>query len=166
MPPPLQYVPQTITTAASIVHLEYDPQRLPTIPGDEWTRFVYISDTHTRTFEVPDGDVLLHSGDLTNLGIVREFECAVKWLCTLPHKLKIIIAGNHDLTLHEEWYEGEHQRWHRQAGKQDRAKIIDLLTGPQAREAGIVYLQDSSHTFQTKPDGRTWSVYGSPVRMR
>lgn len=32
-------------------------------------RFVCISDTHTRDqFNVPDGDVLLHAGDFTNVG--------------------------------------------------------------------------------------------------
>lgn len=32
---------------------------------DGYTRFVLVSDTHTRTFPVPPGDILLHAGDLT-----------------------------------------------------------------------------------------------------
>ncbi|GLB42006.1 putative calcineurin-like phosphoesterase [Lyophyllum shimeji] len=71
-----------------------------------------------------------------------------------------IIAGNHDLALHIDYYEGEHRRWDR--AKQDVEQILELLTGPRARAAGLVYLQDSSHTFQTNPNGRTWSVCGSP----
>ncbi|GLB45111.1 putative calcineurin-like phosphoesterase [Lyophyllum shimeji] len=155
----LPYTPRSITTASSIVHLEYKPAALsPVAPG--WTRFVCISDTHTRSFAVPDGDVLLHSGDLTNLGTLSDFQKTMEWLYSLPHKVKIIIAGNHDLTLHIDYYEREHRRWHRD--RQDVEQILELLTGPRARAAGVVYLQDSSHTFQTKPNGRTWSVYGSP----
>ncbi|KAG6905415.1 hypothetical protein DXG01_002849 [Tephrocybe rancida] len=139
----LQYVPNTIKTAGSVVHLEYDPQRLPASPGPEWTRFVCISDTHSRQFDIPDGDVLLHSGDLTNLGLEEEFKDALEWLYSLPHKIKIIIAGNHDLPLHEGWYDGAYRRWHKQIGKQDRAKIMECLTGPRAKETGIIYLQGS-----------------------
>lgn len=159
--PTLPYTPRTITTATSVVHLEYDPNTLPPV-SQEWTRFVCISDTHTRSFDVPDGDVLLHSGDLTNLGTLAEFRRTMEWLYSLPHKVKIIIAGNHDLTLHTDWYEQSFQRWHGHIGKQDLAPILKLLTGRRARKTGLVYLQDSSHTFRTKPDGRTWSVYGSP----
>ncbi|KAG6905539.1 hypothetical protein DXG01_002087 [Tephrocybe rancida] len=154
-----QYVSNTIKTAGSVVHLEYDPQCLPASPGPEWTRFVCISDTHSRQFHVPDGDVLLHSGDLTNLGLEEEFKDALEWLYSLPHKIKIIIAGNHDLPLHEGWYDGAYRRWHKQVGKQDRAKIMEFLTGPRAKEAGIVYLQGSTYSFQAKTEGRTWNVY-------
>ncbi|KAG5341107.1 hypothetical protein C0989_011560 [Termitomyces sp. Mn162] len=158
----LQYVPRALSTADSVVHLEYHPHQLAAVPGSDWTRFVCISDTHVQTFDIPDGDVLLHSGDLTNLGLLKEFEKVMEWIYQLPHKTKILIAGNHDLTLHEDWYQEEYHRWHRTAGKQERAKIVELLTGPRAREAGVVYLQDSSYTFRTKPEGRSWSVYGSP----
>ncbi|KAF8068579.1 Metallo-dependent phosphatase-like protein [Lyophyllum atratum] len=158
----VQYTSCTITTPASVVYAEYDPETLPPVPSPAWTRFVCISDTHTRSFNVPDGDVLLHSGDLTNRGTLAEFEKTMEWLYSLPHKVKIIIAGNHDLTLHSDWYERAHMKWHRDIGKQDVASILELLVGPRAQAAGLVYLQDSSHTFQTKPDGRTWSIYGSP----
>ncbi|KAL0955416.1 hypothetical protein HGRIS_001663 [Hohenbuehelia grisea] len=83
------------------------------------------------------------------------------WLYALPHKVKIIIAGNHDLTLHEGWYDDNFQRWHRN-GKEDLKPILDMLRGPEAQAARLVYLQDESHSFQTKRDGRTWTVYGSP----
>ncbi|KAG5642908.1 hypothetical protein DXG03_001915, partial [Asterophora parasitica] len=62
-----------------------------------------------------------------------------------------------------EWYEAEHSQRHRRGGKQDIDEILELLTGPRAQEAGLVYLQDSSHVFKVKPDGREWSIYGSPV---
>lgn len=62
------------------------------------TRIVCISDTHNRNpltgdFKVPEGDVLIHAGDITNSGTLGELEKAVKWLETLEHEVKIVIAG-------------------------------------------------------------------------
>lgn len=33
-------------------------------------------------------------------------------------------------------------------------------------EAGVVYLQSEQHEFRVKENGRVWTVYGSPVRLR
>jgi 3',5'-cyclic AMP phosphodiesterase CpdA len=82
----------TLTSPKEIVHLEYNPETLPPRPSDEWTRFVCISDTHSVTFNVPDGDVLLHSGDLTNTGTVEDFKKTMGWLYNLPHKLKMLVV--------------------------------------------------------------------------
>lgn len=50
------------------VHIEYDPDALPPKPSEDWTCFVCIGDTHAHKFDVPNADVLLHSGDLTHPG--------------------------------------------------------------------------------------------------
>ena len=81
-----------LTSPKEIVHLEYDLSTLPPRPSDEWTRFVCISDTHSATFDVPDGDVLLHSGDLTNTGTVENFKKTMEWLYNLPHKIKMLVS--------------------------------------------------------------------------
>lgn len=60
-------------------------------------KLVVISDTHTYKFPVPDGDVLIHCGDLTYRGRVDESEDSFEWLHELPHRHKLIIAGNHEL---------------------------------------------------------------------
>jgi len=152
----------TLISPKEIVYLEYDPKTLPPRPSDEWTRFVCISDTHSATFDVPDGDVLLHSGDLTNTGTVEDFKKTMGWLYNLPHKIKIIIAGNHDLTLHMPWYDTEYEGWHWRIGKQDTNAVMEMVRGTRAAEAGIVYLQDETFEFRTKENGKLWSVYGSP----
>ncbi|KAF8652642.1 hypothetical protein AX16_004274 [Volvariella volvacea WC 439] len=139
-----------------------EPPESTTQVEEHWTRFVCLSDTHNHEFPVPDGDVLLHGGDLTNTGELREFERTVEWLRGLPHKKKIIIGGNHDLTLDKDWYERKWERFHCSRGKQDRDVIMELLRGPEAIEAGLVYLQDEEHKFQVREGGRMWSVYGSP----
>ncbi len=63
-------------------------------------RLVLISDTHSRhrlIGKVPEGDVLVFAGDLMTsgkeAGEVFDFN---DWLGGLPHKHKIVIAGNHD----------------------------------------------------------------------
>ena len=60
-------------------------------------RLVIISDTHCTQPEVPDGDVLIHCGDHTYHGNVLESEHSLTWLNSLPHRHKIIIAGNHEM---------------------------------------------------------------------
>lgn len=46
------------------------------------TRFVCVSDTHSRTdgIQMPDGDVLLHTGDFSNLGLPSEVKKFSEWL--------------------------------------------------------------------------------------
>ena len=80
-----------LASPKEIVHLEYNHETLPERPSGEWARFVCISDTHSRTFDVPDGDVLLHSGDLTNTGTVEDFRKTMRWLYNLPHKIKMLV---------------------------------------------------------------------------
>ena len=61
-------------------------------------RIVCISDTHMRhdKIEVPDGDVLVHAGDFTRRGAMGDVTRFNEWLGTLPHRHKVVIAGNHD----------------------------------------------------------------------
>ncbi len=72
----------------STVHLNYDIYNPPPKPAGA-TRFVCISDTHSKTFPVPEGDVLLHSGDLSGRGRFQDLAITLDWLETLPHKLKM-----------------------------------------------------------------------------
>lgn len=62
-------------------------------------KIVAISDTHNKhaALDVPDGDVIIHSGDFTNLGRADAVAQFLEWFSDLPHKYKIFIAGNHDL---------------------------------------------------------------------
>ena len=66
-------------------------------------RILHISDTHgchRRMGELPDADVLVHSGDFTMNGSVQEAIDFLNWFCDLPHKHKIFICGNHDECLY------------------------------------------------------------------
>ncbi|KAF7348578.1 Metallophos domain-containing protein [Mycena venus] len=156
-----------ITSPSSVVQLEYPPQApLPKPASSTWTRFVLLSDTHTQIFPgVPDGDVLLHSGDLTRRGTFRDLRRTMEWLYALPHPAKIIIAGNRDFALDREWYDANWTytgRLDRDAVWEPPDPISELLTGPRAVAANIVYLRDEEYKFRTRPGGREWTVYGSP----
>ena len=56
-------------------------------------RIVCLSDTHTHTLPVPDGDVLIHAGDLSNRGTKPELERTFKWIEEADYEVKIVIAG-------------------------------------------------------------------------
>lgn len=62
-------------------------------------RIVCISDTHSLhdQVQVPPGDLLLHAGDHCNHGNSGEVKRFDRWLGSLPHPHKVIVAGNHDL---------------------------------------------------------------------
>jgi len=77
------------------------PMRLETPIYENKVRFVCISDTHEKLDEcldlIPDGDVLIHAGDFTNSGDLGEVIKFNADLAKLPHKYKVVIAGNHEL---------------------------------------------------------------------
>nr|CAD7594286.1 unnamed protein product [Timema genevievae] len=71
--------------------------------GGERVRFVCMSDTHSLTphirFDIPYGDVFIHAGDFTRCGREEEVVDFNKWIGQLPHKHKLVIAGNHELSF-------------------------------------------------------------------
>lgn len=107
------------------------------------TRIVCISDTHSRYhFTLPDGNILVHAGDFSMTGEEKEVEKFLEYLKSLKnYRLKIFIAGNHDITVEQNFYEKNWKRWH--SKKQDSQKVRQLLRDPTlATNYGIIYLED------------------------
>ncbi|MGH9948517.1 MAG: metallophosphatase domain-containing protein [Pyrinomonadaceae bacterium] len=102
-------------------------------------RIVCISDTHNCNSQivVPDGDILIHSGDATITGTVEEIKRFNAWFESLPHKHKIFVAGNHDWLFER---------------NNDLARLL--------LNTKIIYLEDSS----VEIDGL--KIYGSPWQPR
>jgi predicted phosphohydrolase len=61
-------------------------------------RIVAVADTHLfhHDLAVPDGDVFVHAGDMCRGGDLSELARAARWIAGLPHRHKVIVAGNHD----------------------------------------------------------------------
>lgn len=112
-------------------------------------RLICLSDTHTHTAPIPDGDVLIHAGDLTDAGTPSELQAQIDWLDSLPHAHKLCIAGNHDTYL----------------DPRSRATLsaAERASGPLDWKS-VTYLQHSSAVlkFPSKHGIRELKVYGAP----
>lgn len=111
-------------------------------------RVVCISDTHSLDpGHIPDGDILIHSGDITDHGTPAELQAAIDFYSKLPHAHKLFIAGNHDTYL-------------------DPTSRATLSLADQ-QYAGLdwkslTYLQGSSHKVYLPGQKRTLHIYGAP----
>ncbi|EIJ41353.1 putative phosphoesterase, ICC [Beggiatoa alba B18LD] len=66
-------------------------------------KIVLVSDTHGfhQDIDYPEGDILLHAGDITEHGTFAEIREFDNFLGTLPYRYKIFTAGNHDWALYQ-----------------------------------------------------------------
>ena len=62
-------------------------------------RIVCVGDTHGTTQPVPHGDLFIHVGDLCRKTDLPELAEQAAWITALPHRHKLVIAGNHDWPL-------------------------------------------------------------------
>ena len=65
---------------------------------------LHLSDTHGKHHlltNLPEADIIIHSGDITFGGSEEEVEEFIDWFCKLDYKHKIFIAGNHDNWLYD-----------------------------------------------------------------
>lgn len=150
--------------------------------GQVRTSFYIISDTHDGRSSsqlsqhgafrkpFPRCDVLLNSGDLTMTGQLHEYESSIQFLQHYPAELKLVIAGNHDLSLdHQYWennpeavesYSEEFSKEAEYDGDLPR-KARALWTSQLAKDANIHYLEEGLHTF-TLSNGAVFTIYASP----
>jgi Icc-related predicted phosphoesterase len=114
-----------------------------------WLRFVCISDTHNRSMKIsiPDGDVLIHAGDFTNSGTVSNTRDFNDFLLALPHRHKVVIAGNHDITFEPSYYEKNWRRFHSK-----KQSCVDA----RAQLTNCTYLEDEAVIIEGI------KIYGSP----
>ncbi|KHO00573.1 ser/Thr protein phosphatase [Metarhizium album ARSEF 1941] len=128
------------------------------------TRVVCISDTHNCTVKLPKGHVLIHAGDMTNQGSYSELSKTVAWLEEADFEAKIVIAGNHDITLDKDFYAQHGPRFHNQR-PQSHSQCLELL----ASSPSITYLHHEAVTIRLRSaEGpRThFTVFGSPYSLR
>ncbi|KAG6037441.1 hypothetical protein E4U41_005083 [Claviceps citrina] len=112
---------------------------------------VCLSDTHNTRPPVPDGDLLLHAGDLTEGGSFQELQDQLDWLSSLPHAHKVLIAGNHDRLLDADFV----------ARFPDKICEEPGASGADLDWHGMTYLDHASTTVRFA-NGRTLRIFGSP----
>lgn len=100
-------------------------------------RIVFISDTHLKheDLRVPAGEILVHAGDFSRKGLEAEARQFLDWFGALPHRHKILVAGNHDFIAE------------RQAG------LFESMI-PE----NVIYLNDSGCTVEGI------RIWGSPIQ--
>lgn len=103
-------------------------------------KITFISDTHTKHMmcgnDIPGGDMIIHSGDLMNSGILKsDLIDFLDWFDGLDYTHKVFIAGNHDRLFED-----------------DPKSAMEIVR----QYPGITYLQDSLYGVNDI------SIWGSP----
>jgi hypothetical protein len=128
-------------------------------PVSTTVRFLVLSDTHGNDLPalLPECDVLLHCGDITEDGSPESIEKALQVLGNIKAELKLMIAGNHEISMDKNYYLTEG------GSPEDIEKTNKLLcpTSPSvASESGITFLVEGTHTF-TLSSGASFIIYAS-----
>lgn len=74
-------------------------QTIPAKPLTNPVTIVCVSDTHNSQPSLPDGDILIHSGELTQSGPLKELQATLTWPRAQPYPTKIVVTDNHDMLL-------------------------------------------------------------------
>ena len=126
------------------------PRRTPPPPCSSLVTIICISDTHNSQPALPDGAILIHAGDMTQSGTHKELQATLDWLQRQPHRIKIVIAGNHDRLL----------------DANDDRPGTDAVSQRQSLNWGDITYLENSETTVTCKNGRRLHIYGSPLSPR
>jgi Icc-related predicted phosphoesterase len=121
-------------------------------------RIVLISDTHSlqhnMLHELPQGDVLIHAGDISNKGGERDVTEFIHWFQNIEgFDTKIFIAGNHDFC-----FERVNQPHH----KGDYDWLNNLMASENLSQSDVTYLQDDFIIIESSEFSRPIKFYGTP----
>lgn len=152
------------------------------------TRVLIISDTHCAGLSeqedqdppvlpfkapLPPADLLIHCGDLTLTGTEDEYHQTLDMLNEIDAPVKLVIAGNHDLTLDRDFVTshleagGASGSWEGVQSKDEaesmvkQARSLWLDDNGRAKTEGVTFLEDGVHEVDLA-NGATVNVYASP----
>lgn len=104
-------------------------------------KITFISDTHSKqemlTKDLPGGDLIICSGDISSMGYYTEIKNFCKWYEKTPYEHKVFIAGNHDF------------------GFEDSPEQVSEIL----KDYNINYLEDNLYILGEYPGIK---IYGSP----
>ena len=121
-------------------------------------RIICISDTHSlqdlMSHPIPKGDILIHSGDISNKGGEKDVTNFVHWFQNIEgFDSKIFIAGNHDFC-----FERVNQPYH----KGDYDWLHNLMSPENLLQSNVTYLEDSELIIESPEFSKPIKFYGSP----
>ncbi|KAL8777112.1 MAG: hypothetical protein Q9194_002738 [Teloschistes cf. exilis] len=138
------------------------------------TTFLVLSDTHDidlDTFtkdawpaqrdQLPKIDVVWHCGDLTQVGGLSSFKKALKVLGGIDADKKLVIAGNHDLELDQQYWTSYRDEEGNAEDSEDHDEAVAIMKGLTATEAGVSFLDEGTHTYDLQ-NGAKLALYASP----
>ncbi|KAK4507155.1 hypothetical protein PRZ48_000889 [Zasmidium cellare] len=144
------------------------------------TRVLIISDTHCAPLAeqdegrqpfapfkapLPKADVLIHCGDLTMTGLEKEYHKTLDMLAQIDAPVKLVIPGNHDLSLDRDFVFSHAERDSKSEAeaqaKVDKARELWTSADGRAQKEGITYLTEGVHQIDL-PNGASVTIYASP----
>ena len=72
-------------------------------------KILHLSDTngiHHRMRNLPEADILVHSGDFTMSGTEAETLDFLEGVCDILYRHNVLVAGNHDFCLYGAYLDG------------------------------------------------------------
>jgi hypothetical protein len=112
-------------------------------------KLVCISDTHNQHKDIsylPDGDMLLHTGDISGIGKGEEvksfFEWAIKQAPRYTYGIAFI-AGNHDRCFDPKFGEYDPEDEYKEGPRRKPKWLVDALHNLKFNNIGVHYLEDS-----------------------
>ena len=113
-------------------------------------KIVIISDTHgmhdSMYYDLPKGDVLIHCGDVTNVGTQAGTRQFVEWFQNLKgFDSKIFCSGNHDWSFYRK-----------------PAWLKQYINDENLSQSDCYYLEDNFVTIEDPEFSRPIKFYGSP----
>jgi hypothetical protein len=83
------------------------------------------------------------------VGLMEEYVATLEMLKGIDASLKLVIAGNHDISLDGEYYarKGQYMQRLRDADHDMPRRAKELWTGEAARQAGVTYLDEGTYAF-------------------
>jgi Icc-related predicted phosphoesterase len=113
-------------------------------------RIVCISDTHglhnIMRNPLPKGDVLIHAGDVCNIGSESDVRNFIYWFQNLEgYDSKIFCSGNHD------WAFERKEPW-----------LYNYINDENLSQSDCVYLEDNSFTIEDPNFSKPIKFHGTP----
>jgi Icc-related predicted phosphoesterase len=103
--------------------------------------------------DLPEGDILIHAGDISNRGSQRDVNDFMDWFMNLKYDTKIFISGNHDFCferVNEPHHVGDYDWLHH------------LMSTENLSQSDVTYLEDNFITIESPEFSRPIKIYGTP----